>query len=568
MTKKIDGRKYAIYSRKSKFTGKGESIENQIEMCKKYIHMQNENVLDTDILVYEDEGFSGGNTNRPKFKQMMKDIKDDKIGTVVCYRLDRISRNVGDFALMFNEFEDKKVDFLSITEHYDTSTPSGRAMLSMCTVFAQMERETIAERIRDNMHELAKSGRWLGGTTPTGYKSVPIVGSVTVDGKVRKAYMLEIVPDEAEVVKLIFAKFLETNSLTKTETYLIQNGINTKNGRSYTRFSIKNILQNPVYMTADKAAFDYFSNLTDIYAEEDAFNGKFAVMAYNKTFQKSGKANQTRDFNEWIIALGKHTPLISSGDWIKVQSCLLQNSSKAYRKPKSNVALLSGLLRCAKCGSFMRPKATKRFNADGEVIYSYLCELKEKSRMHNCDMKNPNGNELDKAVCEELRALAQDSSTLMENLKAFTKKSKVNVKEYEKERDILQKTSADNEKQIRNLVASLAGSEESAAAQYIKEEIDNLHKKGALIKAQIAELEEIGKTTVLSDLDLAVFESSLQLFADNLEAMPEEQKRQAIRTIVKSIYWDGEKVHLFLFGDDGNIDYKGLLPEPKCEDSE
>lgn len=71
---------------------------------------------------------------------------------------------------MYQIFDDMNVSFLSVSERYDTSTPSGRAMLSMCTVFAQMERETIAERIRDNMHELAKSGRWLGGTTPTGIK--------------------------------------------------------------------------------------------------------------------------------------------------------------------------------------------------------------------------------------------------------------------------------------------------------------------------------------------------------------------------------------------------------------
>lgn len=81
------------------------------------------------------------------------------------------------------------------------------------------------------MHELAKSGRWLGGTTPTGYKSTQIVGSVTVDGKERKAYKLELIKEEAEIIKLIFSKFIETNSLTKTDTYLLQNNVTTKTGR-------------------------------------------------------------------------------------------------------------------------------------------------------------------------------------------------------------------------------------------------------------------------------------------------------------------------------------------------
>ena len=182
-----DNRKYAIYSRKSKFTGKGESIENQIELCRQHIKLHHENVTEEDILIFEDEGFSGGNVNRPQFQAMMKQIRANQIQAVVCYRLDRISRNVGDFAKLKDEFDYYNVEFTSIRDDFDTTSPSGRAMMMMVSVFAQLERETTAERIRDNMHELAKSGRWLGGTTPTGYKSTQIVGSVTVDGKERKA---------------------------------------------------------------------------------------------------------------------------------------------------------------------------------------------------------------------------------------------------------------------------------------------------------------------------------------------------------------------------------------------
>ena len=182
-----DNRKYAIYSRKSKFTGKGESIENQIELCRQHIKLHHENVTEEDILIFEDEGFSGGNVNRPQFQAMMKQIRANQIQAVVCYRLDRISRNVGDFAKLKDEFDYYNVEFTSIRDDFDTTSPSGRAIMMMVSVFAQVERETTAERIRDNMHELAKSGRWLGGTTPTGYKSTQIVGSVTVDGKERKA---------------------------------------------------------------------------------------------------------------------------------------------------------------------------------------------------------------------------------------------------------------------------------------------------------------------------------------------------------------------------------------------
>ena len=92
---------------------------------------------------------------------MLKDIKEHKIDTVVFYKLDRISRNVSDFSNIVNEFDKYNISFLSATESIENVTPSGRAMMFMISVFAQLERDTIAERIRDNMIELAKTGRWL-----------------------------------------------------------------------------------------------------------------------------------------------------------------------------------------------------------------------------------------------------------------------------------------------------------------------------------------------------------------------------------------------------------------------
>ena len=93
----------AIYSRKSRYTGKGESIENQIELCRQYIAMHFGEEAAENVLVYEDEGFSGGNMNRPDFKKMMTAAKERKIRAIVVYRLDRISRNISDFSSLIEE---------------------------------------------------------------------------------------------------------------------------------------------------------------------------------------------------------------------------------------------------------------------------------------------------------------------------------------------------------------------------------------------------------------------------------------------------------------------------------
>ena len=162
----------------------------------------------------------------------------------------------------------------------------GKAMMSVAVVFAQLERETTAERIRDNLYELSKTGRWLGGTTPTGYKSQKISADIKIDGKKRTAYKLEIIPEEAEIIKLIFNKYIEEKSLTKVVSYLLRSGIKSKTNTDYTRFAVKAILENPVYAPNDVKIYDYFNELgSEIFSEKSEFNGKHGMMVYNKTNQ-------------------------------------------------------------------------------------------------------------------------------------------------------------------------------------------------------------------------------------------------------------------------------------------
>ena len=520
--------------------------------------------------MYEDEDFSGGNLERPQFKKMMKDSQKIKFAAIVVYRLDRISRNIGDFSKLIEDLGDRHIDFISIREQFDTSSPMGRAMMYIASVFSQLERETIAERIRDNMHELSKTGRWLGGTTPIGYASESL-SSVTVDGNVKKACKLKPIPEEIQLVKTIFSVFMETGSLSKTDQYLLEHRCVTKRGKQFTRFAIRGILTNPVYMIADETAYQYLKeNDVDLFAERSEFDGEYGIMAYNRTLQRPGKANQIRPMEEWIVAVGKHPGIIAGSDWVQVQSMLDVNKSKGYRRPCSNVALLSGLLRCGECGDYMRPKLTNRRTADGELIYTtYMCSTKERSHGTVCGMKNCNGNTLDAKIIEEIRKLSADKETLAKLLAQTKKVISGNKEGYDAELALLKEKHTETEDRIKRLMKSLSVASETSA-KYVMEQIDELHQESETQQARLSKLEALTEQSRMLHQEFAFHQEMIESFASAVDSATLEEKRRLLRTIVKKVVWDGKIAYVYLFAEDGEADLPPALQPmyPSGEDSE
>jgi len=547
----------AIYSRKSKFTGKGDSIANQIEMCRQravqYLNAKNLAEGDVKIVVYEDEGFSGKNTARPEFQKMLAAVKAGEINCVICYKLDRISRNVGDFAQTYETFEKHRVDFLCAGETYDTTTPAGRAMMGMVSVFAQMEREVTAERIRDNMHMLARSGRWLGGHTPTGFKSSK-EERVDVDGKARSAFKLVPVKKELELVEFIYQKFLELQSISGTMRYMVKHNIRTKNGNDFTNFAIKAILRNPVYCIAGGEAADYFREKdADICFEESELDGVRGFMPYNRT--SSGKDQQVKnDVSEWLIAVGKHDGIIQPSDWVKVQGILDAKRTKSQsivRTPYKSEALLSGLLKCKKCGSFMRPHIhTRRMSKDGIVPYYYICSLKERSSKVRCDMENVSGGVIDKVILDELMNFERDGSSINRSLQEL-KERLANKKESESDKlGFLESELDEKRKQIDKLLNALGtGSEQDAFADLTRQKINTLAE-------QCKQLENEIQKAALNNTIYTDYESQTRAVSDTLQKLKDTittstavEKRGLLKSTIESIIWDGEQANIFLLGE-------------------
>ena len=518
----MNDKKYAIYSRKSKYTGKGESTTNQIELCLTTLKNKFPDIKKDEILIYEDEGFSGYSTNRPAFKKLLKDIENNKIKILLFYKLDRISRNVNDFARLMSLLEAHDVSFLSATENIETLTPSGKALTYMISVFAELERNTIAERIKDNMLELAKSGVWLGGNTPTGYSSIEEIK--LINNKKKKTYCLKE-NEDIEKVELIFKNYLRLKSLTKLETFILNKNILSINLKPYTRFSLKNILTNPVYVKSDKDIYNYYEN-KGINLYGGSWNGINGLMIYNKTTNLNHKILKRKKTEEWIISVGKHKGIIDGKTFINVANLIEANNNMRYRKTNSLRSPLSGLVKCANCKSNMRPKIRK--NKDNEIITDYLCELKEKSKKNLCDAKNINGSIIEDTIISNIMNFEINMTILFNKLKKTLKTDKNSeIKE------ISYRIKKNNET-IKNLIDKIKYIDISIIDD-INKEIKELKEENAMLNSRLNKLNA-------NSIDLKDLANKTIKNYKNINNLDNKTKKKYLHLLIKEIIASNNKL--------------------------
>lgn len=527
----------AIYSRKSKFTGKGESIENQVELCKQH----GKNLGITEFLIYEDEGFSGGNTHRPKFQEMLKDAKNKKFDVLICYRLDRVSRNIADFSLLIQELQKYNIAFVSIREQFDTSSPMGRAMMYIASVFAQLERETIAERIRDNMLELAKSGRWLGGQTPLGYDSEQIT-YLDSEFKERKMCKLIAIKRELQIVKTIFEQYKKTKSLSQVSKYLLSRNIKGKNGGDFTKGSVNDILKNPVYVKADEEVMDYLESKGILTAGTP--DGKKGILTYNK---RSKGVEQ--DKSEWIAAVSKHNGIVDSQDWLEIQETLKDNKTKAPNLGKTHTALLTGLLKCGKCGSGMRVTYGKVNKKTGKRTHYYTCSMKNNSGGTRCDCKNVRGDQIEEVVIQNLKNY--DKTVLRNELNSIKEEMYNSKNDKSSEIKEINSQIEKNEKSIQILIKQLTDNDDVSIAKYFMDEMKSLNSKNKDLKKKIEDLSDNNNIIDVGLYNFEIYENALMEFKNFIDTSKEvEHRRYLIGSVVDKILWysDSGDIEIQLWG--------------------
>jgi DNA invertase Pin-like site-specific DNA recombinase len=320
------------------------SCQAQEEKIKSFINSQ-ENLF--VYKVYSDAGFTGANLERQALQEMLGEIQEGKINTVIVYKIDRLTRSPKDFYYLMEIFEQYKVDFISITERFDTSTPAGRLLRNIMLTFAQFERELTSERTRDKLLERANKGMWNGGNIPFGYL----------------ARDKRLVPDgqKTQKLKIIFETFATTGCLADTYQTLKTQQIFDDKDLPFSKAHLQSILKNEVYLGRVK------------------FGGK--------------------------IYPGLHQPLISEELFNHVQQ-FFGDKKRKLRLYKDY--MLGGLVNCVECGSKMTPAHTNKKSM--KRYYYYRCTKTFKHDWQACSTRQVSADRLERFIVDNLKRISQDSN--------------------------------------------------------------------------------------------------------------------------------------------------------------
>lgn len=456
----------AIYARQSVDKKDSISIESQIDFCRREVGQE-------EYKVYKDKGYSGKNIDRPAFKEMMRDIKKDVITKVVAYKLDRISRSILDFNNLLEEFKKHNIEFVSVTEKFDTSTAVGKAMVNIVVTFAQLEREQIAQRVKDNYYERGKTGRFLGGRVPLGYTNT----KVEIQGK--KVPTLVINKEEALLIEKMFNMYAyEDISLSKISDYLNEQGLKSAKGTAWDSGKISRIIKNALYVKADVNVYNYYKNLgVEINNPIEDFVGSNGCFVYGKRDRNENRYTNLKDHK---LSIGLHEGIIDADTFLKCQYKLSQNQ-QITRSGSGKHTWLTGLTKCGYCGYSMSAVV----NSSGKY---FNCRGKTNMKICNGHVRTIKVEQIENIVETDILNRLEDLSKLKVRMKNNNAKK---IKSIETEIKIL-------DENIGKLLDKIIDSNE-ITIKYINKKVEEFDSKKTELQNELSRVTLEGSNTATLD---------------------------------------------------------------------
>ena len=554
-----DPRQVAIYTRKSRITNKGDSIGVQFKQSGDYAINQLGLPEDYEFAKYEDKGLSGYYCDRPDFQRLLRDIEHGKIKAVACYKLDRVGRKTADLMRLLEYFERHNVALLVCSNNINTQNNTSKIIIQVLAIIAEFERDILTERIQDNLMELAKDGRWLGGNTPTGFTSKRIT---TGSGKNKSAVShLESIDTEKSIVKKIYEVFRSTRSI-QTTAKIISKNHRTKQGAEFNASTTRLILTNPIYCVADERAYNYFLEQGgNIFGDVSDFDGQHGISCYNKTDQCKVEDEDSTFFNpkfsqtltrkpieEWIIAVGQHEGFIPSNEWIETQELLAAIAEKYNRPHRRTNALLAGIIYCPICGKRLSVTSESNRWTHGKPRFKYTCPDFRKKK---CTFKAVDGVLLDEFVVAQLSNLSDENAVYYntifnEKLQNLIANDETEM-EYRETKKAIERTKTAIAAQVRNMRD--AG---DSLRKFIEDDIAEMTKDLDRLEKDLARIQESKVNNALMLQELNEVRKKLLSFAEYAKDAQPEELINLISTVVERIYItteNGKRIcHIFVKG--------------------
>ena len=538
----------------------GYSLEAQKDRLTKFAEFQDMEV----VREYCDAGKSGKSiTGRPEFTQMLQDVADDKDGVeyILVFKLSRFGRNAADVLNSLQYIQDFGVNLICVEDGIDSSKDSGKLTITVLSAVAEIERENILVQTMEGRKQKAREGKWNGGQAPFGY---------TLDSK---KGMLLVNPEEAEIVKIIYDKFVNEGVGADTiSNYLNQHGYVKRKNRShelnyFTRGLIRKILDNPVYI------------------------GK---IAYGKS--STEKIKGTRDQyhrvrnDDFLLAEGLHEAIIDLDLWEGARARREETGVKWVKTHSlEHEHILNGLLKCPVCGVGMSGTVRRRKNkSTGEYKDDFYYRCKHRkiiSESDFCDCSLVlNQNELNGEVEKHIMDLVNH-----EDCRAFIirrMETKVDVSSLETEREQLRghlRQLSGAKKKLTDMLDRLDVSDKHYDRKYqdMHDRLDNLYDKIGDIDDQLQDVNEKIRMAyenqitskqvyqILTCFDKIYFEMTdlekKEFFRDFIDEIELYSERQSDGRIVKQInfnfpvYYNGNEGNAIRLPDENTVECACLL---------
>lgn len=497
----------AIYARVSteEQAEHGYSIDAQLDTLRTYCQMNHKTVVGE----YVDRGVSGKSIEgRFELQRLLRDAEHGEFDEVLVWKINRISRRMVDLMKIIEVLDKHKISFRSFSENFETETAMGKFALQMLGAVGELERNTIVDNVKMGMKQRARMGQWNGGRV-LGYRS-----SQAIHGqRHRKDSTLEIIPEEAFIVKKIFELYAIGKGLKAIANQLNHEGYKTKRGNDFSTDSIKQIITNPVYI--GKIRFNRFEN-------------------WNERRRKGKNP-------EPIIVDGEHKPIISKELWEKVQ--LLQKK-KAVMAPRQfdGQYILTGLMRCPKCGSAMVASRTVNKLKDGTKIIRryYSCGNFKSKGSAVCSANSVRADYAEQYVYQRIKEVVNNEKILKDIISNINNQKKEGIQPLQEELHRLNQNISSLEakrKKYFDLYEDDLIDKESLAGRLeeLKKESDRLYIRRSEIEFELGDDNS-------QPIDFEYVKDIIGKFDHILEKSPIEQIKSLLHLTIKQIIIDNRQI--------------------------